>query len=60
MLNDKNNMPIMIDGLWGIAFGSGGTSGPANSLFFSAGPGGESHGLFGNITAIENVLGGDQ
>jgi len=58
-LNDENGKPIKIDGLWGINFGSGGTSGPANSLFFAAGPDDESHGLFGNITPIENVLGGD-
>jgi len=59
-LNDENNTPIKIDGLWGINFGSGGTSGPANSLFFAAGPEDESHGLFGAITPVENVLGGDQ
>lgn len=59
-LNDASNNPIMIDGLWGIGFGSGGTSGPANSLFFAAGPEDESHGLFGVITPVENVLGGDQ
>jgi uncharacterized protein (TIGR03118 family) len=59
-LNDASNNPIAIDGLWGINFGSGGTSGPANSLFFAAGPQDESHGLFGTITPVENVLGGDQ
>lgn len=59
-MNDASNTPIWIDGLWGIAFGSGGTSGPANSLFFAAGPQDESHGLFGVITPVENVLGGDQ
>jgi uncharacterized protein (TIGR03118 family) len=59
-LNDASNHPLTIDGLWGINFGSGGTSGPANSLFFAAGPDDESHGLFGVITAVENVLGGDQ
>jgi hypothetical protein len=41
---------------WGIFSG---TSGPATTLFFAAGIEDESHGLFGNITAIENVLGGD-
>jgi uncharacterized protein (TIGR03118 family) len=59
-----SNMPITIDGLWGIAFGgvtnSGPNSGPSTSLFFTAGPGGEQHGLFGSITPVENVLGGDQ
>jgi uncharacterized protein (TIGR03118 family) len=43
--------PIRIDGLWGLAFGNGAAAGPTNSLFFTAGPGGESHGLFGSIRA---------
>lgn len=60
MLNDANNNPIAIDGLWDIAFGGGTASGPANALFFAAGLDGEQHGLFGTITAVENVLGGDQ
>jgi uncharacterized protein (TIGR03118 family) len=59
-LNDASNMPITIDGLWGINFGSGGNSGPATTLYFAAGPDNESHGLLGMITAVENVLGGDQ
>jgi uncharacterized protein (TIGR03118 family) len=58
-LFDAANTPIVIDGLWDIAFGGGTTSGPSNTLFFSAGPNGEQDGLFGTITAIENVLGGD-
>lgn len=60
LLNDASNNPITIDGLWDIAFGSGGNSGPATSLFFSAGINDEADGLFGTITAVENVLGGDQ
>lgn len=55
-----NNMPLMIDGLWDISFGSGTTSGSATSLFFTAGSDGEQHGLFGTLTPVENVLGGDQ
>lgn len=58
-LNDATNAPIVIDGLWGIAFGGGGTSGPSNTLFFTAGTNHEADGLFGTITAVENVLGGD-
>jgi uncharacterized protein (TIGR03118 family) len=58
-LNDISNNPINIDGLWDIAFGSGTTSGPATTLYFTAGPEHEHHGLFGTITAIENALGGD-
>jgi len=60
LLYGMDNNPIMIDGLWGIGFGSGGTSGPSTTLYFAAGPGGEAHGLLGNLTAVENVLGGDQ
>lgn len=59
MLNDASNKPITINGLWGIGFGNGGTAGPANTLFFAAGLDDESHGLFGTITAVENVFGGD-
>ena len=58
-LLDAAGAPIAIDGLWGLSFGSGTGSGPANSLYFTAGPGGEQHGLFGTITAVENLLGGD-
>ena len=42
---------VALDGLWGIAFGNGAAAGPATSLYFTAGPGGEQHGLFGSITA---------
>jgi len=42
---------VEIDGLWAIAFGNGAAAGPATSLYFAAGPVGETHGLFGSITA---------
>ena len=58
-LRDAMNAPIAIDGLWAIAFGGGTTSGPATTLFFTAGTDHEQHGLFGTITPVENVLGGD-
>ena len=41
--------PITISGLWGLAFGNGFSSQPVNTLFFTAGPGGEEHGLFGRL-----------
>jgi uncharacterized protein (TIGR03118 family) len=40
---------LTIEGLWGLAFGNGSAAGAANSLYFAAGPGGESHGAFGSI-----------
>jgi len=44
--------PIVIDGVWGIGFGNGGSAGPLNTLFFAAGPNGESNGLFGALTTV--------
>lgn len=40
---------VVIDGLWGIAFGPGVNSQPTNTLFFTAGPGDEAHGLYGRL-----------
>jgi uncharacterized protein (TIGR03118 family) len=49
--------PISIDGLWGIGFGAGNAnSGPLTTLFFAAGPDGESNGLFGTLTAVPGDL----
>jgi uncharacterized protein (TIGR03118 family) len=43
---------LVIDGLWALQFGHGAANnGPANMLFFTAGPDDEAHGLFGTITA---------
>jgi uncharacterized protein (TIGR03118 family) len=51
-LRDAGNRPITIDGLWALAFGGGvANNGPTNSLFFTAGPDGESHGLCGVLTS---------
>lgn len=44
-----NGTPIVIDGLWAIAFGNGSAAGPSNNLYFLAGPTGQTHGLFGFI-----------
>jgi uncharacterized protein (TIGR03118 family) len=50
-LRGEGNKPIAIDGLWAIAFGKGSVAnnGPLDTLFFTAGPDDESHGLFGTI-----------
>lgn len=57
LLRDSSNNPITIDGLWALSFASGGTSGSATTLYFTAGADGEQHGLFGTLTPIENPLG---
>jgi uncharacterized protein (TIGR03118 family) len=48
-LSKSDNTPIVIDGLWGIAFGPGVNSQPTNTLFFTAGPSDEKHGQYGRI-----------
>ena len=52
LLRDASNQPLTIDGLWALSFGNGGTAGPTNTLFFTAGIDDEEHGLFGKITPI--------
>jgi len=51
-LQDANGHPLAIDGLWSLQFGNGGNAGPAGRLFFTAGPGGEMHGLFGSVDPV--------
>ena len=48
-LSKADGSPIAIDGLWGIAFGNGINAQPTNTLFYAAGPAGESHGVYGRI-----------
>jgi uncharacterized protein (TIGR03118 family) len=42
--------PLDIDGLWAISPGNGGNGGSSSLLYFTAGPDGESHGIFGVLT----------
>ena len=49
-LHSASGPPLKIDGLWALQFGHGNAnSGSSNTLYFTAGPDGESHGLFGKI-----------
>ena len=47
-----NGSPLVIDGLWGLLPGNGGMGGSIQSIYFSAGPVDEQHGLFGVIAAV--------
>jgi uncharacterized protein (TIGR03118 family) len=49
MLHSADGPPLAIDGLWALSFGNNAAAGPASTLFFTAGPFDESHGLFGSI-----------
>ncbi len=49
-LHSAEGPPIAIDGLWALSFGKGAANnGPTNTLFFTAGPDDEQHGLFGML-----------
>jgi uncharacterized protein (TIGR03118 family) len=48
-LHASNGRTLVIDGLWGIAFGNGFQRQPTDALFFAAGPDDETHGLYGRI-----------
>jgi uncharacterized protein (TIGR03118 family) len=49
-LNSTAGTPLAISGLWALIFGNGGQGGTTGTLYFTAGPGSESHGLFGSLT----------
>jgi uncharacterized protein (TIGR03118 family) len=49
-LRDDSGNRIAIDGLWALRFGNDNAAGSSKTLFFTAGPDEESHGLFGTIT----------
>ncbi|HEU5236207.1 MAG TPA: TIGR03118 family protein, partial [Pyrinomonadaceae bacterium] len=57
LLHSAAGKPIQIDGLWSLQFGHGttavGANGLTTTLFFTAGPSGEDHGLFGSIVLTE-------
>ncbi|HEX4598381.1 MAG TPA: TIGR03118 family protein [Burkholderiaceae bacterium] len=50
-LRDVDGGPITLDGLWTITAGGGRHSSP-DTLFFTAGPNGETDGAFGTITPV--------
>ncbi len=55
-VKNPDNSILTIDGLWGLDFGNGGSAGPLNTLYFTAGPNGETDGLFGTLTPVTAEL----
>ena len=51
-VKNPNDSLLTIDGLWSLTFGNGAAAGPSTTLFFSAGPDHEQHGLFGTLTPV--------
>ena len=59
LVKNPDNSVLTIDGLWALSFGNGGSAGPLNTLYFSAGPNGEADGLFGTLTPVSADLTGE-
>jgi uncharacterized protein (TIGR03118 family) len=49
-VRDPRGQAIVIDGLWTLRVGNGGNGGDTNKVYFTAGPNGETDGLFGSLT----------
>ena len=59
-LKGQSGKPVVIDGLWALTFGSGGRAGVPETLYFTAGPENESHGLVGSLEpATQHANGND-
>jgi uncharacterized protein (TIGR03118 family) len=58
-MRNTADVVLTIPGLWDLSFGNGAAAGPLNTLFFTAGPDDEAHGVFGTLTAVaaEQLLG---
>ena len=48
-LSNNDGTPIVVPGLWALQFGNDLNSQPSTTLFYTAGPGNEAHGLYGRI-----------
>lgn len=51
--HDAQGGPLVIDGLWALVFGPGAGGSSAHTLYFTAGPAGETHGIFGALELQE-------
>ncbi len=54
-LQDPAGANIVLPGLWALYFGNGGNGGDRDTLYFTAGPGGQRRGLLGSIQANPTV-----
>ena len=53
LLRDSNGHALQNDRLWALRFGNDHNAGPSNWLYFTAGIGGEAHGLFGFLVPAD-------
>jgi len=55
-VSDSSGKAIRIPGVWGLMFGLGVANGSTSAVYFTAGIGGEQHGLFGTLTVDPSSL----
>ena len=55
-MQDATGKNIVIPGLWALYFGNGASGGDKDTLYFTAGPGGQKHGVLGSISANPNIV----
>ena len=48
-VSNNDGSAVVVPGLWALQFGNGLNSQPTNTLFYTAGPAAEQHGLYGRI-----------
>jgi len=54
-VRDPFGQAIVLDGLWSLRVGSGNANGgDADKVYFTAGPFGETHGLFGSLCSVQS------
>ena len=59
-VRNPDNSLVFIDGIWSLTFGNNGVAGPSTTLWFTAGPQLETHGLFGTLTPVAAEQDGDE
>ncbi len=54
-LQDPSGNPIAISGLWALLAGNGGSGGDPSAIYFTAGTGGQLHGVLGSLQAAPAI-----
>jgi uncharacterized protein (TIGR03118 family) len=54
-LHDTSGNPLVIPGLWALTPGDAAANADPSKIYFTAGPGGEQHGLFGSLQAAPDA-----
>ena len=53
-VRDPHGQALVIDGLWSLRVGNGSVGGDIDKIYFTAGPNGETHGLFGVLCSVSS------